>query len=352
MADKLNKTQTEENLSSAERQPLMRLENINMVFKKSNGLLTDKHIHVLKNISLDIEQGEIIALVGESGCGKTTLGRIITGLLTPTSGDIYLEGQKVTGTFKKKIASYNQVQFIQQDSYAALNPVRTIYDSLYAPIKTYNKKWTRAQIDERIEELMTLIGLQPSSQFLTKYPHQLSGGQRQRILMARAISLDPKLIVADEPVSMIDVSLRLSLLNLMKKLNEQLGMSFVYISHDLSTTRYIARNGRVAVMYLGEIAELGNIGDVVRCPRHPYTRALIQAVPIPDPDFASYDELPLKSMNLGSLENRSDGCSFYDRCLYSSEHCLEGVDYADTPTSKVLCNNIDCVPSQPIYKEK
>ncbi len=182
--------------------------------------------------------------------------------------------------------------------------------------KNAQQKWTRAQIDERIEELMTLIGLQPSSQFLTKYPHQLSGGQRQRILMARAISLDPKLIVADEPVSMIDVSLRLSLLNLMKKLNEQLGMSFVYISHDLSTTRYIARNGRVAVMYLGEIAELGNIGDVVRCPRHPYTRALIQAVPIPDPDFASYDELPLKSMNLGSLENRSDGCSFTtDVCI-------------------------------------
>ena len=349
MADNLTVQTTEEQTADM---PLMRLENINMVFKKSNGLLTDKHIHVLKNINLDIRQGEIVALVGESGCGKTTLGRIITGLLQPTSGSIYLDGVKVTGTFKKKIASYNQVQFIQQDSYAALNPVRTIYDSLYAPIKKHNRKFTRAQVDEKIEELMTLIGLQPSSQFLTKYPHQLSGGQRQRILMARAISLDPKLIVADEPVSMIDVSLRLSLLNLMKKLNEQLNMSFVYISHDLSTTRYIAQNGRVAVMYLGEIAEIGNIGDVVRCPRHPYTRALIQAVPIPDPDFASYDELPLKSMNLGSLENRTDGCSFYDRCLYSTEECKTCVEYADTPTPRVLCRNLGCVPNQPIYKEK
>ena len=139
--------------------------------------------------------------------------------------------------------------------------------------------------------------------------------------MARAISLEPKLIVADEPVSMIDVSLRLSLVNLMKKLNEQLNMSFVYISHDLSTTRYIAHSGRVAVMYLGEIVELGEIGNVIKNPRHPYTRALIKAVPIPDPDYAGFEDLPLKSMELGSLENRSEGCSLYDRCLYSCQEC-------------------------------
>lgn len=332
--------------------PLMSMRNIDMVFTKSGGLLADKKIHVLKNINLDIMPGEIIALVGESGCGKTTLGKIITGLLTPTNGEIYLEGTKVSGLFDKKIASYSCVQFIQQDSYAALNPVRTIYDSLYAPIKTHNKRWTRQQIDDKIEELMTLIGLQPSSQFLTKYPHQLSGGQRQRILMARAISLEPKLIVADEPVSMIDVSLRLSLLNLMKKLNEQLGMSFVYISHDLSTTRYIAHNGRVAVMYLGEIVELGNIGDVIATPRHPYTRALVQAVPIPDPDYAGNTELPLKSMKLGSLENRTDGCAFFDRCLYGCDKCNANVDYVDTPTAKVLCNNIDNVPSEPLFDTK
>ena len=233
--------------------PLMQLKGINMVFRKPGALLADRNIHVLKDVDLEIGEREIVALVGESGCGKTTLGKIITGLYRPTSGEVYFEGERVSGVFDKKISSYNQVQFIQQDSYAALNPVRTIYQSLYAPIKTHNRKWSRARIDERIEELMGLIGLLPSSQFLTKYPHQLSGGQRQRILMARAISLEPKLIVADEPVSMIDVSLRLSLLNLMKELNEKLDMSFVYISHDLSTTRYIAHSGRVAVMYLGQI---------------------------------------------------------------------------------------------------
>ena len=315
-----------------------------MHFKKPGLQLGAKTIHVLKDVNLDIYPGEIVAVIGESGCGKTTLGRIITGLFKPTSGEIWIEGKKVSGLFDKKISSYAQIQFIQQDSYAALNPVRTIYQSLYAPIKTMHRKWKKEQIDARIEELMSLIGLQPSSQFLSKYPHQLSGGQRQR-----AISLDPKLIVADEPVSMIDVSLRLSLLNLMKELNAKLNMSFIYISHDLSTTRYIASSGRVCVMYLGEIVESGKIGDVITHPRHPYTRALIQAVPIPDPRFKELGELPLKSMALGSLENRGEGCSFENRCPYSCDNCKKTVAYVTTDTAEVLCSNLEAVPSDPIY---
>ncbi len=332
-----------------EKKPLMQLKGIHMVFKKQGSVLTDRKIHVLKDVNLDIYPGEIVALVGESGCGKTTLGKIITGLYKPTEGEILLDGVKMNGLMSKSIASYSKVQFIQQDSYAALNPVRTIYQSLYAPIKTKNKKWSKKRIDEKINELMEVIGLQPAEQFLSKYPHQLSGGQRQRILMARAISLEPKLIVADEPVSMIDVSMRLSLLNLMKELNQRYHMSFVYISHDLSTTRYIAQSGRVCVMYLGQIVEMGQIGDVIRYPRHPYTRALIQAVPIPDPDFVGNDELPLKSMHLASLENRGEGCAFIDRCLYSCDRCKEKVCYQSTDTAQVLCNNLGAVPSAPIY---
>lgn len=334
-----------------DHEPLMRLENVNMVFKKPGSLLTDRYIHVLKDVSLDIEAGEIIALVGESGCGKTTLGKIITGLHRPTSGSVWFEGEKISGSFSNKSSLFRQVQFIQQDSYAALNPVRTIYQSLYAPLKTKNRKWKRDQIETKIGELMELIGLYPTEQYLSKYPHQLSGGQRQRILMARAISLEPKLIVADEPVSMIDVSLRLSLLNLMKELNEKLTMSFVYISHDLSTTRYIAQNGRVCVMYLGEIVETGKIGEVISRPRHPYTRALIQAVPVPDPDFRGNDELPLKSMQLGALENRTDGCSFEERCLYSCARCRQKISYEKTETADVLCCNLKDVPSDPVYKK-
>lgn len=337
-------------LKTLEKQePLMRLENINMSFRKPGTMLGEKFIHVLKDVNLDIYPGEIVALIGESGCGKTTLGKIITGLHRPTAGNIYFEGSKIGGAFDKKLFSFEKIQFIQQDSYAALNPVRTIYQSLYSPLKTKNRKWSKRQIDERIDELMSLIGLQPAEQFLSKYPHQLSGGQRQRILMARAISLDPKLIVADEPVSMIDVSLRLSLLNLMKELNEKLNMSFVYISHDLSTTRYIARSGRVCVMYLGELVETGNIGDVIARPRHPYTRALIQAVPIPDPQFRAGEELPLKSMQLGSLENRTQGCAFIERCLYSCEKCHMHPQYVQTETAKVLCVNLAAVPNGPIY---
>ncbi len=335
-----------------DRSPLMRLENINMVFKKTGSLLKDRNIHVLKDINLDIYEGEIVAIVGESGCGKTTLGKIITGLIRPTSGNVYFNGNKVSGVFSKDISSYNQVQFIQQDSYAALNPVRTIYQSLYAPIKTLNRKLKTKEIDDKINELMALVGLLPAEQYLSKYPHQLSGGQRQRILMARAISLNPRLIVADEPVSMIDVSLRLSLLNLMKELNKKLNMSFVYISHDLSTTRYIARNGRVCVMYLGEIVEMGNIGDVIETPRHPYTRALIQAVPVPDPEYHGNDDLPLKSMQLGTLEDRGDGCSFIERCLYSCDKCKQKIEHVTTDTAQVLCCNLENVPKQSVYSLK
>ena len=339
-----------EDMKMENKKILMSLKNINMIFKRPGSLLSDRYIHVLKDLNLDIYEGEILAIVGESGCGKTTLGKIITGLLLPSSGDVIFDGKAVNKIFSKSINSYNAVQFIQQDSYAALNPVRTIYQSLYAPIKTKHRDWTRKQVDDKIDELMKVIGLYPKEQYINKYPHQLSGGQPQRILMARAISLDPKLIVADEPVSMIDVSLRLSLLNLMKELNKIYKMSFVYISHDLSTTRYIAGDGRVAVMYLGQIVELGNIGDIISKPRHPYTRALIQAVPIPDPNYKQDGDLPLKSMQLGTLENRQDGCPFYERCLYSNPNCLKKVEITKTDTADVLCSNLEKVPSEPIYK--
>lgn len=321
---------------------LLRLEKINMVFAKrgANLFKKDNSIHVLKDVDLTINKGEIVALVGESGCGKTTIGKIITGLHKPTSGTVYFEGENVSGLLSKKIHSFSAVQFVQQDSYAALNPVKTIYESLYAPIKTKNRKWKKAQIAAKIDELMTLIGLQPAEQFLSKYPHQLSGGQRQRILMARAISLDPKLIVADEPVSMIDVSLRLSLLNLMTELNDKLGVSFVYITHDISTARYIAKNGRICVMYLGEIVEIGSVDQLLSSPKHPYTQALVAAVPVPDPDYNINKDLPLKSMELASIEERLEGCSFAPRCLYACERCSKNVKYEEIDGVKIKCCNL------------
>lgn len=319
---------------------VVELKNINMAFEqKGKFLQRERHIHVLRDVNLDIYAGEIVAVVGESGCGKTTLGRIITGILRPTTGEVLVEGENIYKfDIKKFFRTREKVQFIQQDSYAALNPVKTIAASLRAPIKYHYRHKTYLQIETQIKELLVKVGLNPPAQFLSKYPHMLSGGQRQRILMARAISLDPALIVADEPVSMIDVSMRLSILNLMSELNQSDNISFVYITHDLATARYIAQNGRIVVMYLGEIVEEGKIDEVIANPRHPYTQALIATVPTPDPKIARIKkEIPIKSMDLGSLENRDEGCVFFDRCPYASSECKAKIDYLKIGDTKVKC---------------
>lgn len=323
---------------------LIKLKNIQMVFNKKGQLFQqEKRIHVLKDVNLDIYEGEIIAIVGESGCGKTTIGKIITGLLKPTSGEILFQDKNI---YKFDLKNFNKtrelIQFVQQDSYAALNPVKTIYQSLAAPILHHNKKLKHAELNEKINNLMDLVGLTPAEQFLSKYPHMLSGGQRQRILMARAISLEPKLIVADEPVSMIDVSMRLSILNLMSELNKKFNISFIYITHDLATAKYIAKNGRICVMYLGEIVELGDINDVLNNPKHPYTKALIAAVPVPDPLIAKKAiEIPIKSMDLSGLEHRGDGCPFYLRCPHAVSGCKEKIQYEHLENNRIVkCNRL------------
>ena len=319
---------------------VVELKNINMSFaKKGKFLRREKQIHVLRDINLDIYEGEIVAVVGESGCGKTTIGKIITGILKPSSGEMLVEGENIYKfDIKRFFNAREKVQFVQQDSYAALNPVKTIAASLSAPIKHHYKRLSLEERNKMIDDLLIKVGLNPPQQFLDKYPHMCSGGQRQRILMARAISLQPSLIVADEPVSMIDVSMRLSILNLMSSLNKSEHISFVYITHDLATARYIAQNGRIVVMYLGEIVEEGKIDDVISHPLHPYTKALIAAVPTPDPKISKQEtEIPIKSMDLGSLENRTEGCVFFDRCPFASEECRKKVEYQMINNIKVKC---------------
>jgi len=326
---------------------LIELSNINMIFQREGGILGKKRkFHVLKNINLDINEGEILALVGESGCGKTTLGKIITGMLKPTEGELLYKGNNVYKMFNVFYQDFRKsVQFIQQDSYAALNPVKTIHQSISAPVKAHNKEFTKVQVYRKVEELLEMVGLIPAAQFIDKFPHQLSGGQRQRILLARALTMKPKLIVADEPVSMIDVSMRLSLLNLMSELNKKLGIAFVYITHDLATARYIASVGRIAVMYVGEIMELSNVDELLKNPKHPYTQALISAVPIPDPKLARKKKIiPIKNMEFMSIENRSDGCPFYLRCIYGENKCRLGViEYININGTLVKCCNLEKV---------
>jgi len=326
---------------------LIELRNIDMVFQRQGRVIgTKRKFHVLKNISLNIEEGEILALVGESGCGKTTLGKIITGLLRPTKGDLLYKGNSVYKIFNTNYQEFRKsVQFIQQDSYAALNPVRTVYQSIAAPIKAHNKELSKEQVFEKVEELLEIVGLIPAVQFIDKFPHQMSGGQRQRVLFARALTMKPRLIVADEPVSMIDVSLRLSILNLMAELNKKLNIAFVYITHDLATARYIANDGRIAVMYLGEIMELSSVSELLNNPKHPYTQALISAVPIPDPRLARQQKaLPIKNMDFMSMENRIDGCPFFSRCIYGEGKCINRhIDYVNAEGSYVKCCNLEKV---------
>ncbi|NLB39538.1 MAG: ABC transporter ATP-binding protein, partial [Clostridiales bacterium] len=239
--------------SPNDRVPVIELRDVDMVFAGARGLFQKSFsVHALTKVNLSVYPGEVVAVVGESGGGKTTVGNIVCGIYQPTAGSLFFDGVDVTKMTKEQRAEYRrQVQIVQQDAYAALNPAHTIRHSLTAPLLQRKIVKNHDEALEKIRTMMEMVELRPIEQFINKYPHQLSGGQRQRILLARAISMEPRLIVADEPVSMIDVSLRVSALNLMHRLNRELGISFLYITHDLATARYIGRSGRMAVMYLG-----------------------------------------------------------------------------------------------------
>lgn len=312
-------------MNETKKEALLTLKDVGMTFdKKGSGFgAKPQKVHVLNKVSLSIGSGEVLALVGESGGGKTTVGNLICGLLTPTEGEIYFEGKAVTQMTAAEKKEYRRsVQIVQQDSYAALNPARTIFQSLSAPVLKKKIVRSKKEAFAYVKDLLELVELKPFDQFIDKYPHQLSGGQRQRILLARALSLKPKLIVADEPVSMIDVSLRISVLNLMSRLNRESGVAFLYITHDLATARYISRAGRIGVLYLGELVEIGSVQQVIDRPKHPYLQALLSAVPVPDPALARRrGKLRLLDVEAPDILHPPTGCRFHPRCIYAQEQC-------------------------------
>lgn len=332
----------------SEKKPLLQLSNIDVIFEKSKGLFsTPQKIPVIQGANVSIYEGEVLALVGESGGGKTTIGNVITSIQKPTGGTMYYDGVDVATMNHKQYTEYrNSVQLVQQDSYASFNPAKTISSSIQSPLLQRKIVKNRKEALARAKEVLRIVGLTPEEMYLEKYPHQLSGGQRQRLLLARAISMNPKIIVADEPVSMIDVSLRINILNLMSELNRTMGVAFVYITHDFATAKYIAKNGRIAVMYLGKIVEQGSVQEVVTTPKHPYLQALLTAVPIPDPKIAKTKRpLPLKSLDMPSITNPPSGCRFHPRCPYAVEKCS-----VDVPTielygkREVSCHLVEEIP--------
>jgi len=291
--------------------PILELVDVSQVFKWHN-----KPVRALDGVSLTIGEGETICLVGESGCGKTTTGKISAGLRRPTAGQVLFRGRDIWTLTGRDWEEYRSaVQMIHQDPYSSLNPSRTVAQTLSAPLFRHGLARDRRGARDRIYQLLELVDLTPIEDFYDKYPHQLSGGQRQRVSIARALTVNPSFLIADEAVSMVDVSIRVSLLKTLSTLRERLGVGFLFITHDLAIAKYFAWQGQIGVMYLGRIVEYGPTPQVVSDPGHPYTRALLGAVPEADPILTrSKERIVLQNQNIPSLLNLPPACTFHPRC--------------------------------------
>ena len=276
-----------------------------------------RRLHALSRVDLDIYEGETLALVGESGCGKSTLGRTLIRLIPATEGSISFEGQDISSMSEKEFRPLRgKMQIIFQDPYASLNPRMTVRDIIAEPLETHRVCADARETTQRVRELMKAAGL--SEEYLYRYPHQFSGGQRQRIGIARAIALKPKLIICDEPVSALDVSVQNQILNLLKDLQKEFGLTYLFISHDLSVVRFLS--DRTCVMFLGKLCEVGNTAELYEKPLHPYTRFLLGAIPGIDPR-ARGEKRPLLKGELPSPIHPPSGCRFHTRCPYATERC-------------------------------
>ena len=299
--------------------PLLRARGVSKQFRVGNSIMPGGNtiVHAVDNVSLDVWRGETLGLVGESGCGKSTLGRCLVRLYEITLGKIEFEGIDISTAKMRALRPIRQrMQMVFQDPYASLNPRRRVADLLAEPLKVHGKR-SRAEIKERVAELMRLVELSPDH--LNRFPHEFSGGQRQRIGIARAIALEPSLVVADEPVSALDVSIQAQIVNLFADLQDRLGLTYVFIAHDLSVVRQVST--RTAVMYLGSIVESGPTEEIFNAPRHPYSEALISAVPSADLDRTNRRERIVLQGDVPSPINPPSGCRFHPRCRYATERC-------------------------------
>jgi peptide/nickel transport system ATP-binding protein len=299
--------------------PLLQAIEVKKYFRVGKSVIPGQHqtVHAVDGVSLTVWPGETLGVVGESGCGKSTLGRCLMRLYDLTAGQVILNGTDISHFGQRRLRPLRrQMQMVFQDPYASLNPRRRVGDLIAEPLRVHGRP-SRAAIDRRLADLMGLVGL--DADHLNRFPHEFSGGQRQRIGLARALALEPKLIVADEPVSALDVSIQAQIVNLLADLQERLALTYIFIAHDLSVVRQVS--SRIAVMYLGAIAETGPTDLIFGHPAHPYTEALISAVPVPEIDRPGRRERIVLAGDVPSAMNPPPGCRFNPRCRYATDRC-------------------------------
>jgi oligopeptide transport system ATP-binding protein len=301
--------------------PLVEIKHVKKYFPIRKGVLQREvaRVHAVDDVSFSVQPGETLGLVGESGCGKSTLGRTIVRLLEPTAGEILFEGQRIEELGPRQLRPLRrQMQMVFQDPYASLNPRKRVGTIIGDPLKIH-KLGDAKERKARVEQLLETVGLSP--EHYNRFPHEFSGGQRQRIGIARALALQPKLIVADEPVSALDVSIQSQMLNLLEDLQNEFNLTYIFIAHDLGVVRHVS--DRIAVMYLGKLVELSPAEELYTRPIMPYTEALLSAVPIPDPDLAAARERIVLEGDVPSPINPPTGCRFHPRCRYATQVCSE-----------------------------
>lgn len=324
------------------QEPILQVEHLKMYFPLTKGLLSKPYSYVkaVDDISFSINENETFGLVGESGCGKSTTGKCIIRVLRPTEGDIFYRGKKISNLSKATIKPYRrELQLIFQDPYSSLDPRQSVFSILKEAIVADHKQHLSGEIEERINELLVLVGLDPDMRY--RYPHEMSGGQRQRLGVARALACDPKLIVCDEPVSALDVSIQAQIVNLFRKLQQKLGLTYLFIAHDLAVVRHIA--DRIGIMYLGKIVEILDSDDIFNNSMHPYTRALLSALPTTDYYVEKKRKRIILKGEVPSPVNKPTGCAFHPRCKYATEQCKKRAPQLRSIDGNhiVACHNID-----------